>query len=497
MYKILLINPSQIFYSRTFRASSHGSIGVPVGLLSIAAALEGRGCEVDVLDCLVSEHSVFEGGKNFTRYGIPSDTLKGLISGSKPDLVGISSQFTTQEESVLDTAQLVKAVDSSVKVVVGGANVACRGRHLVESGCIDVAVRSEAEDTINEVVDSLRGRRQLRTVKGIIYKEADCVVDTGCRPFIDDLDCLPLPAYHLVDMERYLTLHEHGIFSRERGIERAIPLVTSRGCPFNCVFCSISQTMGKKWRPQSPQYVIRHLEELSSKYGVRHIHFEDDNLLLDLKRFEPVMDALMRLKLTWDTPNGVRVDLSIDETMLRRMKSSGCRSLSVGVESGDQHILDEVVKKGICLPEVVEFAKRCNQVRLPLKAFFIIGFPGETRATMQKTIDFALSLMDCYGVEPVNLIATPIYGTRLHDLCVEHDCLSCELTPKALSESTVSDGICLIRTESFREEDVELLSRKFTSKVYWRLLLKDPLGSARRIGNIYSLKRIIRRTMYF
>lgn len=496
MEKVLLINPQQTYYTKTYRESAQGSIGLPLGLLYIAAVLEKKGCQVQVMDSLVSDNTTMRKFKDHVDYGIPVEILGRIIQESQPDIVGISSQFSTQEENVFQTAELVKTINDSVLVVVGGSNVSCRGGVLLKNAPIDIAVKSEGETIINEIIDFYRGRKELSHIKGIAYRDDERIVESNGHLPIKDMDEIPFPAYHLVDMEKYLTLYKKGIYTRDRDVKRNISMITSRGCPYDCVFCSIGQSMGRAWRMHSPGYVIRHIQKLVEIYNISHIHFEDDNLLLDPDRFSPILDVLAREKITWDTPNGIRVNLAIDENMLRKMSLAGCKSLTIGVESGDQSILNNVVKKRLKLDEVEEFARRCKKVKLPLRAFFVLGFPGETIDTMQRTVDFALYLLEAYEVEIINLIATPLYGTELYEICDRNHYFSKEITPRALSESTVSDGHCLINTESFSAQDVERMSQALTAKVYRRLMWKGiahPIKSLKRVGNIYILKRTLKR----
>jgi len=498
MEKVLLINPARTYYKKSFRTSAQGSIGLPLHILYIAALLEKEGCRVKIVDSLVSGHTKMERFKDRLCYGIPDSMLAEILKKFKPDIVGINNQFATQEENVLKTAELVKQVDNSIPVIVGGANVSCRGRHLLEYSNIDIAVKSEGERTICEIIDwyRARGKKDLGQITGIFYRKGKEIVDTEARPFISNLDEIPFPAYHLVDMESYLGLYKKGIYVRDRDLRRNISMITSRGCPYGCIFCSISQGMGKQWRPHSSNYVVAHIDKLWKEYGIRHVHFEDDNLLFDLGRFIPVMDALSKRNISWDTPNGIRLDLSLSEEMLNKMRLSGCKSLTIGVESGDEHILSNVIKKQIKVADAEEFARRCAKVKLPLRAFFMLGLPAETVETMQRTIDFALHLLKAYGVEIINLIATPLYGTELYNICKNNNYFSKEITPRALSESIAPDGYSLIDTESAKATDVERMSRMFTAKVYRIMLLKGlghPIGSFRRVGNMYMLKRTAKR----
>ncbi|MFC2141379.1 B12-binding domain-containing radical SAM protein [Acidobacteriota bacterium] len=500
MEKVLLINPAQTYYRNTHRESAQGSVGLPLGLLYIAAALEKKGCRVQVIDSLVSDSTSIHKHKDCIQYGIPSETLRNKIREFKPDIVGISSQYTTQEENVHETAGIVKDVDDSTLVMVGGANASCRSRDLLRSAKIDLVVKSEGEAIVGEIIEYKRGSKNLEDIDGIAYRDGEAIVETVCKRYMKNLDEIPLPSYHLIDLEDYITLYKRGIYSRDRDVKRNISMITSRGCPYKCVFCSIAQSMGKAWRPHSAEFVIHHIEELVKKYDIKHIHFEDDNLLFSHERFFKIIDVLEKENLTWDTPNGIRVDLALEEDMLRKLSCSGCKSLTIGVESGDEEILKRVVRKGITLGEVEEFARRCKKAGLPLRAFFILGFPGETEKTMKNTIAFAIHLLDKYDVEIINLIATPLFGTELFDICVKNKYFASEINPRTLSESTVSDGNCLIKTDSFTSEEVEHLSRLFTAKVFRRQFIKGlsrPIKSFKRVGNIYTLKRTVKRLTNF
>jgi len=495
MEKILLINPGYVYYKKTWRKSPYGFVDLPLGLLYIAAVLESKGCNVKVIDSPASPQAKLIIYNDRRYYGIPPNVLKKMIQEYKPDVVGISSQFTTQEENVFQTAELVKSVDCSIPVIVGGANASCRAKYLMESSNIDIVVKSEGEKIVSDLVDYFRGKHNLKNVKGIFYRQDRIIFENEDMPYIEDLDEVPLPAYHLVDMESYLTLYKKGIHSREGGIKRAVPMITSRGCPYNCIFCSISLSMGKLWRAHSVDYVIQHIEKLYKTYRIKHIHFEDDNLMLDVNRFMRILEIFRKYNITWDTPNGIRVDRSITKDMLKEMKLSGCRSLTIGVESGDEEILNKIVKKNLRLDEVEEFAERCQKVGLPLYAFFILGFPGEDIKSMKKTIDFAMYLAKRYKVRPLNMMAIPLYGTQLYKICKENNYFSKEITPYTLSESTGPDGCFLISTEKFQARQVEHLSRYFSSRIYrWLLFnaLISPISTIKKIGNIYKFMRILK-----
>lgn len=499
MQRVLLINPEQIYYKKTYRSSGQGMVGLPLGLLYVAGVLENKGCLVKIVDSMLPGESKKTRSSAWVRYGLSSESLQNCIKEFKPDIVGISSQFSSQEDGVFRTAALIKNLSGSISVLVGGANVGCRVNTFMADKNIDIAVKNEAENTVGELADYYRGEKRLEEIKGIAYRKGVQIYESVNNNFISELDSLPLPAYHLIDMEKYLTLYKNGVYVRDRDVKRNISMITSRGCPHGCIFCSVSLGMGKSWRAHSAPYIANHIKYVSKEYRVKHIHFEDDNLFFDIKRFLGFLETLSEEDISWDTPNGIRVDLSIDEKILLRMRASGCKSLTIAVESGDEHVLNNIIKKALDLREVEEFARRCKKTKVPLRAFFVLGFPGETKRSMQKTYDFSLLLARKYGVEIINLIATPLFGTELYKICREKKYLTEELTPKALSESTVSDGRCLIATEDFSAGDVEEISKRLTSAAYLTILLKrallHPVQLFKRIGNFYTFVRTMRRIL--
>jgi len=468
--KTLMINPPQTFYPR----SSLVSESVPLGILYIAAVLERENYEVEILDTLIADSCLrIEGDTR--QYGLPWEKIAEEIDARKPSVVGITNPFTAQIDNTVKTAEIVKAIDREIVTIVGGPHFSAIDlvQFLRNTPSVDIVVVGEGEYTMLDIVRHLDGDREMGSIDGIAYRKGNTAVVNHPRAFAPELDALPFPAYHLVDMGKYMdpkTVTYRGV---RHG--RDFPIISSRGCPFNCVFCSIHLHMGKKWRAHSRDYVIAHIEHLVNKYGTEHLHFEDDNLTLDMRRFEGILDDLIakNVPISWDTPNGIRADgLSIG--ILRKMKATGCAHLTIGVESGDQWVLDHVIDKNLALDDVVNVAKMCKEVGIKLSAFYVIGFPGEKKENMQKTIEFALGLKRQYNTGMHIFRATPLCGTRLHEICQDKGYLTDDLTPRALSEATPYWGQGLIGTEDFTPEEVgRLASSAFST--YDRLLLIDHL----------------------
>lgn len=456
--KVLLINPPQNFYP----GSDPPAGNLPLGLMYIAAVLDKAGHEVEILDAFMSESGFWKTGDT-VYLGMPYRRIMEEIKRRKPDIVGIANPFTSQVENAIRVCNIAKKIDQKILTVVGGPHVsAVPEEFLKEAENADVVVIGEGEYTMLEIADCHEKRMPLSKVRGIAYREGNKIVRTSPRPLITDLDELPYPAYHLVDVEKYLRPSKIGYRSFK---DRAISMITSRGCPFNCCFCSVHLHMGKAFRAHSVDYVVNHIEYVVKKFRVKTIFFEDDNLTLDTKRFEAICNKILEkgIKVKWETPNGVRVDC-LTPSLLKKMQKSGCQSVFFGVESGDQKILDSVIGKSLQLKDVVKASKKCKEIGLKTGAFYIIGFPGEKKENMQRTVDFALWLEKEYGVGVHMFIATPSIGTRLYEECKRKGYIREDLSSRAFSEARQTRGVPLIETEDFSIADVKEIAANAVRK---------------------------------
>jgi radical SAM superfamily enzyme YgiQ (UPF0313 family) len=490
--EIVLLRPP--FYE--FEGSRGHSMDIPLGLLSIAAVLESRNYRVSLYDGRVEGQDValrreHRGG---CWVGASWDEIDAHIRKTRPDVAGISCPYTTQAEAAFKLAEVVKGVDRGILTVMGGPYASVRPEEILERCAdVDLVVMGEGEYGLCEVMEFREGRRPLGSIEGLAYRSGGRTVRNARRAPIQCLDDLPLPAYHLIDLEKYFELKKksrrHDL-SRPRfdypGSERSLAFISSRGCPFNCVFCSIHLHMGRRYRAHSAGYVLDHIEHLVSAYGVNHFHFEDDNLTLDRERFDRILDGIEKrgLALTWDTPNGVRAD-TLDRPLLEKCRRTGCVYLIMGVESGDQHVLDTIIDKKISLARVREVAELAGAIGIDLRSFFVIGFPGETRDQIQNTLAFALDLHRRFRVQPNLMFATPLVGTRLFDICVEKGYLAGPVSASSLAVSTSRRGI--IRTEDFDPQALGLLRERFDKenrRIFRANFLKGLLRAPRLIFHI-------------
>jgi anaerobic magnesium-protoporphyrin IX monomethyl ester cyclase len=471
--KVLLINPPQTFYP----GSDQPAGNLPLGLMYIAAVLEKAGYQPEILDAFMTDDIFKKNGETIS-VGMPFAQIKQQIQERKPDIVGIAGPFTCQIEHALKVSGLAKEVDSTILTVVGGPHVTVVPKGFLEDAKnVDIAVTGEGEYAMRDIAQYFEGKKQLNEIPGIAYRKNGEVTLNSPRPFITNLDELPYPAYDLVNIEQYLKPKKIGYRSFRN---RAISMVTSRGCPFNCCFCSVHLHMGRGFRANSANYVLNHIRYVVDKFDVNNIFFEDDNLTFDLDRFEAICDGLIeeKIKIGWETPNGVRADC-LNLNLLQKMKLSGCQSVFFGVESGDQEIINTVICKSLDLNRVVEVARMCKKIGLKTGGFYIIGFPGEKKENMQRTVDFALRLKRDFDVGMHLFFATPSYGTSLYENCKSKGYIQQDLSWSSFAEARQPNGMPLISTQDFTSEEVKEIAVKALAE-YKKLSLMGHIKNPRK-----------------
>jgi len=437
--KILLINPPQ-----TLIYPQIPQVAIPLGLAYIGASLKENGYNVEIFDAFASNvtNATFLNDRMY-RYGETWDRIKNKIKKTSPDIVGISDLFITQSPNAHKIAELVKDVDPDILTVLGGPYCTSDPLISIKDAKIDFIILGEGEYRFPQLVKSINENKQ-PDFDGLVYRKKPGGVHLSPpKETINDLDKLPFPAFDLLELNDYFRATGLGktkfkvlgqyinLTSRQASRYKWMTMITSRGCPFNCIFCVIPTIWGKRWRARSADNIMEEILLLTSKYGIKEIQFEDDNLTYDRKRIEKILDALNKekLDLIWSTPNGVRVD-TLDTDLLKKIKQSGCRELVIGVESGDQKVLDTLIHKKIDLSLVEQIAKLCKDIDLKLSAFYVFGLPGETKENIQTTLDFARKLWNKYSVSIYYNYAIPLHGSKLFDKCMNEDLFSGEITPE-------------------------------------------------------------------
>ena len=380
--RVLLVNPKSNLPIDTRTSPS-------LGLAYLAAVSEARGDEVRIHDGDVEDALVAEAAREF-----------------QPALVGISAN-TTQVMSAWREAASIKQVVADAPIILGGPHPTILPHESLERPEIDGAVRGEGEATWRELSERVAAGRDWAGVAGLSYRRHGQIVDEPERPALD-LDVLPRPAYHLFKMPRYTNLQP--LMDHVAG--GSYPIMTSRGCPYRCSYCS--QIMERRWRMRSPQHVVDEWEWLVRDLGAAEIGVLDDSFNINRQRVLEICDLLIERGLQhvpWIMINGIRANLA-DVELLTKMRQAGCARTAFGVESGNQEILDSIIHKHLTLDQIRAAFAAAKQAGMETIGFFIIGMPGETEKTMEDTIRFACEL------DPLVAnfsIATPFPGTEMYE----------------------------------------------------------------------------------
>lgn len=458
-------------------------VGPPLGILLVAGYIREVGVvdSIEVYDARLSG-KLRKQASGKVIFGDTNDEIAARIKAANADVIGISNMFSSQIEQAYEMADLARLATPDATIVVGGPHVTTDPMEALKRASIDYVVMGEGEERMAQLLRALSANEPV-SFEGVVGKSNDMLLlrsNPKARiSFLERLDDLPMPAYDLVDMDAYFDMVRRGYSPRFREWgNRPISMITSRGCPHQCVFCSIQTTMGYKFRAYSPEYVQRHIEHLRQEYGVDFVHFEDDNFTHHTERYDSIIEYLMTLnpKIGWDTPNGVRGD-TWDRERVRRAKKSGCQFLTVAIESAVQAVLDNIVRKRLDLAKVDEMIRHCSEQELRLHAFYIIGFPGETLKNMRETLEFALDRYWEYGVMPFLQPLIPIPGTEVFDT----------IMAEGLHEGAVATEYNQVTTKDFAPVDVQNLYKEFLRR---RLLIFAKRSCTSITDFIYNTKLI-------
>lgn len=478
--KVLLINPPLTNYDRPIEVRT----AEPLGLMYLAAFLKERDVQVEIFDMFLGiKSNPFTG--NFFKDRFSEKEIKDKIIEFKPDIVGITSMFTMHSNETHDIARIVKEVSKDILVVFGGSHVSALPNIVLQDPNVDIAVIGEGEETLYEIVKKFSSSSDLRDILGIAIRENGCIKVNSMRPFIKNIDTLPFPSRDLVDMNIYLKDEYRNNFSMSP--PRA-NVVTSRGCPFKCIFCSIHSIWRHNWRAFSAERVCDEIELLVKKFYVREIAFQDDNLTLDKERMHRICDEILKrkLRIKWCTPNGTAI-WTLDKELIKKMKKSGCYRLSFGIETGSLKTQEFINKTQLNLEKAKDIIKYCNRIGIWTNSTFIIGFPHETLEDIKTTINYALD-SDLDFV--VFFIATPFPGTELYNIYKNERLLSLDFNNHKEIKWTGSQRKPMCDTKYFKREELEEYlkdaHRKFIKSRVYKFM--NPIRLLRKFTGIAEIK---------
>ena len=382
MVRVLLINPP---FSQPKESKKRCMI--PLGLAYIASYLRKHDIDVKILDCVVEGYNNDIVKNGIRTFGLSDTDIKYAIYDYEPDFVGVSCLMTVQRHNAFNVCRLAKEVNHKIITVIGGCHPSAFPKETLKNQYIDVVVIGEGEQAMLDIVQ--------KNERGIIRKK------------IIDINSIPWPARDLLPIDKYFRINmPENIFSPNK---RVIQVLTSRGCPFSCVFCSTTNLHGK-WRGRDEMDVFREIEYLVDEYGVDEINFVDENLVMDRKRIERIMDGLSTLDISWSNPGGIWID-GLDEKLLEKMKRAGCYQLTFPVESINKEILKKVIHKPLKVDRVENLVRYCHKLGIDVHVFFVEGFPEQTKVDMMNDFEYAKRV----GFDSASFhIITPLPGSRLY-----------------------------------------------------------------------------------
>lgn len=447
---VLLINPRTDTRQRP-----------PLGLSYIAAVIRQKGLTVAIFDPLPSNDV--------------QEKLSKLLKEHHPKIVGITAT-TTQILSAYELSKIIKETDPKIITVAGGPHVTASPIEVINNKYIDIAVVGEGEQTAPELFKTILKGEDVKDLKGICYKKNGKAIQNEPAPLIQNLDEIPFPARDLLDEGWY---SKRGSLIRGLWLKTAT-IITSRGCPGMCVYCSSHITFGRKIRRRSVKNVIEEIKQLVKKYNIQGVFFCDDTMTMDHTWMTEFCNELKKLdkKLVWACQSRVN---TVTEELLLKMKEAGCIQIEYGCESGSQKILD-VLKKNITIEQIIEAFKVTKKAGIRTMANFMIGNPEETQEDVKLTAEFAKKLDADWNEF---WITTPYPGSELFQTAKKNGWIKLDLNKGIWMHGY--DTACPVMEINFNGD--ELL--KMRDKLYVKKLSSILKGLAFTPSFIYDLTKHI------
>jgi len=450
MLKVLLINPA--FYDKSEFKNRYddyidwvkgGNLYVapfepPLGLAYLTAYLKQKGESVELIDMQGSM--------------MDSAELEKRLENTEAELIGISS-MTPTFPAALKVARIVRKKIPQAKIVLGGVHPTLDPEGTLARDEVDFVVRGEGEEAIYGLVKALKGEGTFEEVKSLCYRDGDKLVikEKSAGLVANDI---PPADYAAFPVEKYIKHNEY-----LRGI-RGISMLISRGCPYDCTFCAVHETMGKKWRIKSPELLVNEIIDLKEKYGIEGVWFKDSIFNIDKKWVEKFCNLLIEKKVDIEFQVNTRIDL-VDEEQIKLMKKAGLTQLDFGIESGSDRIL-EILHKHIKIDQIKEKIAIAHKY-VKVFGFFMIGIPGETEEDILKTFELAKELeLDTSSWS----IYSPLPGSTLYDeLVAQGKVKKANFEFEEIHFTKAYEGICDIPGERVKELYKEINEYFYKEKI--------------------------------
>lgn len=447
--KIALIQLPHFYGENYSRPPAH----YPNGLGYISAILSSNGIDHDGINLWERELSVDQAINNFDY--------------SKYDVFGISA-YSTQYKYLKEFSLKLKSQYPNIPIICGGPGPTFSSKIILTNTGVDICVISEGEETI---IDLLRNMDKLQNVAGISYKENNEVIYTEKRKYIKDLDTLPFPDRNIFDFRRIV----------ERKESKAAEIIAGRGCPYQCTFCSKTFS---GIRLRSVANIIEEAIQLKDRFGITHLHFQDELVLINKKRTLELCARLKELQLWWACQG--RID-QVDEDILRTMKDSGCISVGYGVESVSQSILNSMNKK-IKAEDIIPVIKMTRKIGITPVIQYMFGYPGETDETIERTFQFFKAL----DIPFIGSPTTPIPGAKLYDDCVANGIIKDEEKYLLNLDSGFALAAGSPNLTNFTDKELVQKQRRLQIRITHNYLKKRPVQYVSFIWGVI-VRKVVRK----
>lgn len=436
MNKALLINPGFHFGKIKKKHTIF-----PFGLGYIASFAEKNGFQIDVLDIISEEIDFDEVRKKISKIDFQQYNLIGIT--------GIVNQYLYVKE----LAQYLKKY-TEIPIILGGPLSTYSWNIILNKTKIDICVIGEGELTFLDLLN----KKKLETIDGIIYKNKNKIYKNKKRELIKNIDDIGIPAYHLFDMNYYTTnAGMLDVIRSKTDTIKVIPMLTSRGCPYDCNFCSKSMP---GYRFKSLDFIFKEIDCLINQYNIEAMHFIDELLIAKEKRFFEFCNRIAKYKIKWDCQG--RINL-VNEKMLLKMKNSNGICIGFGIESGSQKILDAMNKK-IKVNDIERVITYCNKINLPIKIQLIYGYPGENCQTLKETAKLFKKLR--LPGRRFNII-TPMPGSNLYEKAKEDGFIG-DSDSARITEADYHEFLSINRGKV--NEDIFYNRTEFEDKIFFKQL---------------------------
>ena len=405
---------------------------IPYNLCLLGAMIEDI-CDIHILDAYVTNMN--------------ENNFKQALKDLNPDVVGVTVLMDQYAPSGHTACQLTKSVNKNIRVIIGGVYATMNPECAIKDQNIDFVIIGEGEYILRDLLGYFMGKNTL-PLKGICYNSDGKIINTGHSDFIQDLDAIPLPAYHLIDFQQYTQKANRKSVDSPRKFPYA-RILTSRGCPFGCVFCQVESISGKKFRPRSSQNVLDEIQFLKNKYNISSLIFDDDNLFTNKQRAKEIFQGMIDLNLVMPWVAIAVAVFKLDEELIHLMRKSGCEYIAVAIESGSERVLKEIIRKPLKFDHAKKMVCLAKQEGIYIAANFIIGFPTESWDEIRQSVKFAEDI----NVDYIKLFAAiPLRNTRLWELCEKENCFKENFDASGIRWSTGQ-----IESDEFSSNDITIL----------------------------------------